>query len=305
MTDSTMPAPALLTWAGRELGVRVTVMADAPHPRRTSRDNSPGNPRVWVLRRPDGARFHLKVSSRPLAYERETLALRHAVPALGAGRAPQLRASNAEHLALLLTTVPGRPLRQLTVSPAKEARAHRQGGVLLARLHAAGDLSGPRRSEAEQALRAVADDAGLLLRRAGDRITSAEHGYVRDLTDRLRLLPPLPLAFIHGAAGPRNLVWSRSTEQAGWTGFERARFAPAVQDFVPMSCGIWADRPDLRAACFQGYGRVLVPEERHALKALAALDALNCLVRGPALDDHEVTARGRRTLDRLMAGVFA
>ncbi|MFG2479209.1 phosphotransferase [Streptomyces fagopyri] len=300
MTDSTMPAPALLTWAGQELGVRVSVTADTPHPRRTPR----GNPCVWVLRRPDGARFHLKVSPQPLAYERETLALRHAVPALGAGRAPQLRASNAEHLALLLTTVPGRPLRQLAVSPAKEVRAHRQGGVLLARLHAAGDLSGPRRAEAEQALRAVTDSAGPLLRQAGDRLTSAEHGYVRGLTEQLRVLPPLPLAFIHGAAGPRNLLWSRSTELAGWTGFERARFAPAVQDFVRMSCGIWADRPDLRAACFQGYGRGLVPEERYALRALAALDAVSCLVRGPALGDHEVTARGRRTLDRLMTGVF-
>ncbi|WP_405828683.1 phosphotransferase [Streptomyces sp. NBC_01176] len=308
MTDSTMPAPALLAWAGKELGVRVSVTTDTPRPRRTARansgENSRGNPRVWVLRRPDGALFHLKVSPQPLAYERETLALRHAVPALGAGRAPQLRASNAAHLALLLTTVQGRPLRHPAVSPAEEVQAHRQGGALLARLHEAGDLSGPRRTEAERALWTAADGAAPLLRRAADRITAAEHGYVRDLTERLRVLPPLPLAFIHGAARPRNLLWSRSTEQAGWIGFERARFAPAVQDFVRMSCGIWADRPDLRAACFQGYGRGLVPEERHALKALAALDAVRCLVRGPALADHEVTARGRRTLNRLTAGVF-
>lgn len=72
-----------------------------------------------------------------------------------------------------------------------------------------------------------------------------------------------------------------------------------------MACTTWADRPDLRAACLQGYGRDLTPEEQHALKCLAALDAVSCLVWGPKLDDPHVTARGRRTLDRLVEGVFA
>ncbi|MET8583588.1 hypothetical protein ACF1A5_33730 [Streptomyces sp. NPDC014864] len=41
------------------------------------------------------------------------------------------------------------------------------------------------------------------------------------------------------------------------------------------------------------------------MKCLAAIDAVSCLVWGPKLDDPHLTARGRRTLDRLMAGVFA
>ncbi|MGW7369896.1 phosphotransferase enzyme family protein [Streptomyces sp. NPDC054841] len=296
MTDTTMPAPSLLAWAGRELGARPSTKV-VSH----ARENS----RVWELVLPGGARFYLKISPQPLMYERETLALRHAVPALGAGRAPQLRASSAEHLALLLTSVPGRPLEQLTVDPPEEVRAHRQGGALLARLHAAGDLSGRWRAEAEQALHAAADGADKHLWQAGDSLTAAEQKLVRDLAGQLSMLPPLPLAYIHGDAWDRNLLWSQSLGQAGWIDFERSRFAPAVADFVVMSCGIWADRPDLRAACFQGYGRDLVPEEQHALKGLAALDAVSALVRGPAHNDHEVTRRGRRTLDRLMAGVFA
>ncbi|MFK0159570.1 phosphotransferase enzyme family protein [Streptomyces sp. NPDC090493] len=296
MTHLSTPSPALLGWAGRALGARPCVR-DASHPRESSR--------VFQLDLPSGIRFFLKVSPRPVMYERETLALRHAVPALGAGRAPQLRASNADHLALLLTAVPGRPLEQLTLTPAEEVRAHRQGGALLARLHTAGDLSGPRRAEAEQALQAAADGAEDHLRKAGDRLTAVEQKLVRDLAEQLRGLPPLPLAFIHGDAWERNLLWSKDLRQAGWIDFERARFAAAVQDFVPMACGTWADRPDLRAACLQGYGRDLMPEEQYALKCLAALDAVSCLVRGPKLGDPEVTARGRRTLDRLVAGVFA
>jgi Ser/Thr protein kinase RdoA (MazF antagonist) len=127
---------------------------------------------------------------------------------------------------------------------------------------------------------------------------------MRDLAERLRDLPTLPLAFIHGDARPRDVLWSKNLGQAAWIDFEWSRFATAVQDFVVMSCGIWADRPDLRASWFQGYGRDLLPEEQHALNGLAALDAVSCLVRGPAHDDAAITARGRRTLDRLMAGVF-
>ncbi|MFI1766191.1 phosphotransferase [Streptomyces sp. NPDC020800] len=296
MTDPTLPSPALLAWAAKELGGEVSAAEDPSHPR--------ANSRVRALGRRDGVRFYLKVSPKPALYERETFALRHAVPALGAGRAPQLRASSAEHLALLLTAVSGAPPTMLTATPAEERRAHRQGGALLALLHAAGDLRGTRRIEAEQALQAAADSADKLLRQAEEVLTPSDHKLVRFLADQLRGLPPLPLAFIHGDARPRNLLWSRQQGQAAWIGFERSRFATAVHDFVVMSCGTWADRPDLRAACFQGYGRDLLPEEQHALKGLAALDAVRCLMRGPAHDDPAAAARGRRTLDRLTTGVF-
>ncbi|MWA08450.1 phosphotransferase enzyme family protein [Streptomyces sp. BA2] len=296
MTNPSTPAPDLLAWASRVLGARPAVR-DVSHPRENSR--------VFQLDLPGDVRFYLKISPKAVMYERETLALRHAAPALGAGGAPQLRASSADHLALLLTAVPGRPLEQWTLTPAEEARAHRRSGVLLARLHAAGDLSGPRRAEAEQALQAAADGADRHLRAAGDRLTAPEQKLVRSLAEQLRTLPPLPLAYIHGDAWERNLMWSRTQQRAGWIDFERSRFATAVQDFVRMACTTWADRPDLRAACLQGYGRDLTAEEQHALKGLAALDAVSCLAWGPAHDDPDVTARGRRTLDRLMAGVAA
>ncbi|MGW7086773.1 phosphotransferase enzyme family protein [Streptomyces sp. NPDC054871] len=296
MTNPSTPAPDLLAWASRVLGARPAVR-DVSHPRENSR--------VFQLDLPGDVRFYLKICPKAVMYERETLALRHAAPALGAGGAPQLRASSANHLALLLTAVPGRPLEQLALTPAEEARAHRQGGALLARLHAAGDLSGPRRAEAEQALQAAADGADRHLRAAGDRLTAPEQKLVRSLAEQLRTLPPLPLAYIHGDAWERNLMWSKTQQTAGWIDFERSRFATAVQDFVRMACATWADRPDLRAACLRGYGRDLTAEEQQALKGLAALDAVSCLTWGPAHDDPDVTARGRRTLDRLMAGVAA
>jgi len=285
MTGTT--ASAVLAWAAGALGARPAV-EDASH-----------SSRVWRLTLPAGTGYYLKISPRPLAYERETLALRHAAPALGTGRAPSLRASDARYLALLLTAVPGHPVARQTLTPTEEARAHRQAGTLLARLHHAGDLSTARRKEAVQALRSVADGAGNHLREA--TLTTPERTLVRGLTARLRTLPPLPLAFVHGDAREDNLLWSPAHRQAGWIGFGRSRFATAVQDFVPLACTTWTDRPDLRAAFLQGYGRDLTPEEKQALACLAALDAVTCLSHG----DPTRTARGRRTLDRLMAGVFA
>lgn len=40
--------------------------------------------------------------------------------------------------------------------------------------------------------------------------------------------------------------------------------------------------------------------EQYALRCLTALDAVSCLAWGPDNDEAFVTARGRRTLDRLM-----
>ncbi|MFD5815788.1 phosphotransferase [Streptomyces sp. NPDC127038] len=289
---TTLPTP-LRGWAERELAGAAPAR-DASHSRQ--------NPRVWELVRGDGRRFYLKVSATARMYERETFALRHAAPALGAGRAPQLHASSAEHLALLTTAVPGRPAKELPLTAAEEYEAHRQGGLLLARLHTAGDLTGHWRAEAEGALQSAAHRADRHLEEAGDRLTPAQHTLVRHLAGRLRHAGPLPLGFIHGAAGPRNLLWSG---RAAWVGFARSRFAPVVQDFVTLACGVWADRPRLRGAFLGGYGRELTPQEQHALTCLAGLDAVRALTPGAAHDDPDAAARGQRTLHRLMTGVFA
>ncbi|MFI0966435.1 phosphotransferase enzyme family protein [Streptomyces sp. NPDC021080] len=293
MSDTkTLPA-ALRGWAERETG-SIAEARDASHPRQNSR--------VWELVRADGCRFYLKVSPTARTYERETFALRHAAPALGAGRAPHLRASSAEHLALLTTAVPGRPAGELPLTAAEEYEAHRQGGLLLARLHAAGDLTGHWRAEAEGALDTAAHGVHRHLDEAGDRLTEAERSLVRGLADQLRRVGPLPLGFIHGDARPRNLLWSG---HAAWIDFERSRFAPVVQDFVTLASGVWADRPRLRTACLGGYGRELTPQEHHVLKCLAGLAAVSALTRGEDHGDPYVAARGRRTLHRLMTGVFA
>ncbi|MEV6397353.1 hypothetical protein AB0M39_21700 [Streptomyces sp. NPDC051907] len=102
MSEAKALPPGVRDWAERRIGA-VAAVRDASHPRENSR--------IWELARHDGRRFYLKISPKARMYERETFALRHAAPAMGAGGAPQLRASNAEHLVLLVTAVPGRPVK--------------------------------------------------------------------------------------------------------------------------------------------------------------------------------------------------
>ncbi|MBH5338777.1 hypothetical protein IHE55_29960 [Streptomyces pactum] len=284
------PLPTdLRRWAEQHIGP-VTAVRDASHDWPRSR--------VWELEGSGGTRRYVKVSPSAKFFTRETRAYRHLVPALGHSRAPNLVGSRAEALALLLTAVPGSPAAGAALSTAAWRAVHRQAGALCARLHEAGALGRADRAEAEGALEAAADGAEKYLARAGDRLTEEERRLIRGYAAQLRRTGPVPVGYIHGDNQPRN--WLVSPAGLAFIDFERTRPAARVQDLVILSVTQWLDHPDRESAFFQGYGRSLTGAERHALRCLAALDAVNCLAWGPDNDDAEVTTRGRRTLDRLV-----
>ncbi|MEU9303291.1 aminoglycoside phosphotransferase family protein [Streptomyces sp. NPDC048269] len=286
----TLPA-GLKRWAEQRLGPTVTAR-NASHDRPSSR--------VWELGCGNGVRFYLKVSPSETAFTRESLAYQSAVPALGHGRAPQLVDSHAGELALLLTAVPGTPVKGLNMTTGEQRAVHRQAGVIIARLHQAGDVKGEARAAAEAAFSAVADGAEKHLARAGDRISPDEQQLVRDYAERLRGVGRVPVGFIHGDNQPRNWLWSRVDRRLALVDFERSRPAPTVQDLVNLAAGHWFGHPDRMQVFFLGFGRQLTKDEQYALRCLTALDAASCLAWGPDNDDPFVTARGRRTLDLLM-----
>ncbi|GLJ92613.1 phosphotransferase enzyme family protein [Streptomyces poonensis] len=288
--SQTKPLPATVRrWAEQRIGPVVTVR-DASH----DWDRS----RVWELQGAGGARRYVKVSPSEKFFTRETRAYRHVVPALGPSRAPHLVDSRAQDLALLLTAVPGTPAPGLGLTPGAWRAVHRQAGALCARLHEAGDLDRADRAEAEASLEAAADGAEKHLARAGDRLTADEQQMIRDHAAQLRRVGPVPVGYIHGDNQPRNWLWSPAG--LALVDFERTRPAARVQDLVILTVTEWLDHPDREQAFLQAYGRALTPAERHALRCLTALDAVNCLAWGPDNNQPEVTARGRRTLDRLM-----
>ncbi|MEV5010605.1 phosphotransferase [Streptomyces sp. NPDC055692] len=280
--------PTVQRWVEQRTGPVVAVR-DASHDWHRSR--------VWELEVTGGARRYVKVSPPVKFFTRETRAYRQVVPALGPSRAPQLLDSRADDLALLVTAAPGAPAPGLRLTSTEWRAVHSQAGMLCARLHEAGELGPDDRAEAEGSLEAAADGAEKYLARAGGRLTGGEQQLVRDYAAQLRRVGPVPLGYIHGDNQPRNWLWS------AWLAlvdFERTRPAARVQDLVILTVTEWLDHPDRQEAFLQGYGRALTDAERHALRCLTALDAVNCLAWGPDNDHPEVTARGRRTLDRLM-----
>ncbi|MER6778030.1 MULTISPECIES: phosphotransferase [unclassified Streptomyces] len=297
----TKPLPAAMRhWAEQRIGHVVSV-----------RDASHGwdRFRVWELEGADGVHRYVKVSLGEKFFTRETRAYRHVVPALGHSRAPHLIDSRARNLALLLTAVPGRPAKELPLAAGDWRAVHQQAGALCARLHEAGELDRADRVEAEASLEAAADGAEKYLARASDRLTEGEQQLIRDHAAQLRRVGPVPVGYIHGDNQPRNWLWPDAG--LALVDFERTRPAACVQDLVVLAATQWVDHPDREDAfrqsygrelnaSRQSYGRELTDAERHALRCLTALDAVNCLAWGPDNNDQMVTARGRRTLDRLM-----
>ncbi|MFE6847651.1 phosphotransferase enzyme family protein [Streptomyces sp. NPDC057686] len=289
MRPSKPLSAAVRRWVEQRIGPLVSVR-DASHDRDCSR--------VWELEGADGVHRYVKVSPGERFFTRETRAYRHVVPALGYRRAPHLLDSRAQDLVLLLTAVPGVPAKELALAAGDWRTLHRQAGALCARLHEAGKLDRADRVEAEASLEAAADGAQKYLARAGDRLTEGEQQLIRDHAAQLRRVGPVPVGYIHGDNQPRNWLWSEAG--LALVDFERTRPAARVQDLVILAATQWVDHPDREKAFLQAYGRPLTDAERHALRCLTALDAVNCLAWGPDNNDQTVTARGRRTLDRLM-----
>jgi hypothetical protein len=186
----TKPLPvALQRWAEQRIGPVVSVR-DASH----DWDRS----RVWDLAGESGVHHYLKVSPSVKFFTRESRAYRHLVPALGHTRAPHLVDSRPQDLALLLTAVPGTPVKELELDAAGWRTVHQQAGALCARLHEAGVLDRGDRVEAEASLTAAADGAEKYLARARDRLNQDEQQLIRDQAARLRRVGPLPLGYVHG-----------------------------------------------------------------------------------------------------------
>ncbi|MET9697790.1 phosphotransferase [Streptomyces sp. NPDC006529] len=191
----------------------------------------------------------------------------------------------------------------LKVSPSekfylRESRAYRHVVPALGHTRAPQLVDCQARGDAEASLDAAADGAEKYLARARDRLTEDEWQLIRDHAARLRRVGPVPVGHIHGDNQPRN--WMVFEGVLALIDFERARPAACVQDFIILTATQWADHPDREKAFFRGYGRSLTDAERQALRCLTVLDAVNCLAWGPDNGDELVTARVRRTLDRLM-----
>ncbi|MGW2491463.1 hypothetical protein ACWCV9_30180 [Streptomyces sp. NPDC001606] len=193
-----------------------------------------------------------------------------------------------------LTGATGRAYLKLTPSPgafARETRALREVAPGMDHMDATGEV------------RRIADSGADHLDRAGDLLVPGRQRTVREHAAELTRLGPLPAGYVHGDYQERNRLLARHPAGTVFVAVDFARGRPhaAVADFAPLARDPWADRPDLRNAFFEGYGRTPTAAEEPALRCLSALDAVGVVARGVPNGDREVAVRGRATAARLEA----
>lgn len=157
MSVTTPVPPALREWAQDIVGPVLSV-------RNVSHDRP--NSRVWELTYATG-RVFVKLSPNPASFGRETRALREVAPGLQMGTIPLLRGADAHQQALLLSPVPGRPVKSLALTPGGERSLHRQAGSWLRLFHGGlGDLTARVRQDAADEIARAARGADTHVERA-------------------------------------------------------------------------------------------------------------------------------------------
>lgn len=198
------------------------------------------------------------------------------------GDVPRLLAVHEQKpFALLLERIDGRPLARASLPPRTERAAHRRAAAWLRELHAL-----PFRDDDPKSLAdAYRARLGAWIVRSG-RVGLAVEGHSPPaagvelagwLTGRLeRTLPRLEDAVrvpCHRDWEPRNWLVDDEGVWVAAIDFEHARPDHPLADLSRLAAYVWPGRPDLKAACEEGWGTPWDDRDLEAIVAFAALDA--------------------------------
>lgn len=224
--------------------------------------------------------------NRPL-HDREVHAYHHWASALGSS-VPTLVAVDDPAMIIITSALPGVP-----GSGDLRPSVHHQAGRLLRRFH---DAEPP--SDLPWFHAWLRDRADHWTNRAAALLSTADTRLIESHLATLTRIEAPRGAPCHLDFQPRNWLIGPSGD-VSLVDFEHARIDLPARDLVRLRFRIWADRPDLRDAFLDGYGRPLTSTEDQLIWHLGALDALTALARGHENTDPELTAVGRATLRQL------
>jgi len=260
----------VVEYAERVLG-RCAVVGDFSWEHRMSR--------VLRLRDEHGVAWFVKQHRDRDRYDAEVTAYREWVPALG-DRAPRLHSYDHGLRAIVISVVPGTPAPwPPPEAPAAdrqrgpEAAIHRQAGAILRRLHGARaplprpDIGAAKTHELD----------GLIAEAGPGLLADTELGFVRAQVHALNAIGSATMVPCHRDYTPRN--WLVHDGLVSVIDFEWARLDAPAGDLARMHLAIWAGRPDLEEAFFDGYGRGLDAQDRIVLDSYAALTAIWLIIK--------------------------
>lgn len=246
---------------------------------------------VWEARAAGGATVFAKVHRTPKFHRREVAAYESWVPLLGKDT-PILLACDSELAGIVVTPLPGVPVKFQPLAPGQDVEVHALAGALARRIH--DTASGPA------AIAPALPSAYVLKHLSRARLTAADLSRARAILAEAAQVS-LPVVPTHGDFQPRNWLYDNDA-QVRIIDFERAEPASTVRDFRLLVNGPWRERPDLREAFFDGYGRRPTTDEETALAGWVVLDALDSAHWGAKHHDAEVLERGLAGLAQLRNG---
>ena len=243
---------------------------------------------VLEVRTGDGRALIVKSHNDDFRNDLERAAYERWVPAI-ADRAPALVAADDEHKVLVLTKLEAGPPAGVLAPP-----VYADAGRVLRRFHESGEsvIDPGWAAQRLDNLQVWTDrmPAGL--------IAEDDLAFVLRESAVLRELPPPTLVPCHGDFQPRN--WR--VDESGRVflfDFEKARHDWWIHDLQRMWWREWLDRPDLRDAFVEGYGRALDETELAGLRANSARGHAVQIIWATAHGDLPFANEGRAALARL------
>ncbi|MEV7683430.1 aminoglycoside phosphotransferase family protein [Streptomyces sp. NPDC088341] len=294
MSQSKPIPPDLLRWATDQLP-GLDQVTDVSWPRADSR--------VWRVTAGAEVAF-VKLSPSTGDYEREIRGYAYAARVLAPHEAPRLLAADPGLQTIMTSPQPGRVVRNLPLQPEEERHVHELAGRLLRRWHDHSDPaseSGQDSGTIRSSLADQAEEAASCLERTAEHLDDKQRALVRCVSRELpQLAEDLPVVYQHGDYSTRNWLCSPDHGHGhGVIDFAMSANGIAVEEFVWLCAAVWTPRPDLKAACLAGYGRMLSDTEERALRLLATRFGVSYLNTGLTKRNPTLVQRGHLVLTRM------
>ncbi|MDF2372098.1 MAG: aminoglycoside phosphotransferase family protein [Rhizobiaceae bacterium] len=284
-----------VNFARREIGARVRI-------ENCSRDF--GRPSiVWRLTADDGSRTWLKHHEDEKLFQRELIGLEHYVPALGAQpwwSSPALVAKDAETNVMLMTDVEGEALNTIAATADEEWTMFRLAAKFIRRLHAL-ESCAPDASAATPDLRHRLENyltSGLA------SIDDKTRKWTQGLIDQACAAGPIAPVACHRDFSPRNWLMAQSPTgiiTLGVIDWERSGQDLWLYDAQRMVYDHWHDKPQLREAYFEGYGRQPTAAEQLQLDAICLVGAIASIPWAQKHRDTHFATLSREIIARIQA----
>lgn len=256
---------------------------------------------VLRLRDARGVTWFAKRHRERDRHEAEVTAYRQWVPALS-GHAPRLHAASDVRSAIIVSAIPGEPVpwpaADLCALPDTDRLAEqalqREAGVLLRRFH---DAQPPLPWDDLGAAKIAEFDG--LMPMASELLGKRDLALARAKVETLSGLPCPGQVPCHRDYTPRNWLVNDGVQYV--IDFEHARLDVWLADLARLHLGIWPDRPDLKEAFLDGYGRQLSDTDHAILQGVAALTATWLVVKARQIQQPALEDAFRAALQRLLS----